>query len=131
MEFIIFILSVYYITHILLFDPDKVGPLSDSKQMIKVMTTDSNNAPHFTSRPVNIFDWFRRLFAAYYVEKNGDGDTIWRPRHIAVWVCPVCLSFWISLVLAGIYLYGTQDLFTAGFYVLGGAGFVTVVERLS
>lgn len=122
--------SVYYITHILLFSEADHGPLRSKTQRLQIVDTENRQ---LKSRPVHLFDWFRRLFGAYVIERNAERELIWRPKHIAVWICPICLSFWIACVLTVlvfIYFQNT-DLYQMFFWVLSGAGFTSLVERFA
>ncbi len=92
-------LAVFYIVRVLVYDPDNtVGPFPSEKRYVYDESTHK-------ARPVNLFDWFRRIpgLNLYYVQKADVtvDDELWVVRHnrTPVWSCPTCLSFWATLAI--------------------------------
>lgn len=54
---------------------------------------------------VALFDWVRRLFGVYRVEKNPDGSELWVvvEDKAARFTCPFCLSWWVSFIFTAIF----------------------------
>jgi hypothetical protein len=95
-----------YILRILLFDLHAPGPFESISAFV---TGDTG-----TTRSINLFDRFRRLFGAYRVtERSGLRLwAVWEPR-MQVWYCPKCLSFYSSLpfsVFTVIWAVGASSL---------------------
>lgn len=91
-----------YMLRVLLYDHEATGPFKAKQTFVKVNDT--------VTRQVNAFDWFRRVFGAYRVqptEANGGSFWVVNPQRIDLWLCPKCLSFWLSTpwsVGIGVYL---------------------------
>lgn len=90
------------ITHILILErrESHFGPFQDANRIV-LFPPDLENLSDW-QQPVTLFDWIRRLFGVYTVKQH-----VWyvNPVHSQRWTCPICLSFWIALVVTGISFY--------------------------
>ncbi len=89
-------LAAYYLTAILLFDMQDVGPFPSGAARVR-HTVDGALA----HKPVDAFDRLRFLFGAYRITTSIEGHPIWfvRPHFMLVWICPACLGFWVAVAL--------------------------------
>lgn len=48
---------------------------------------------------VCLFDWIRRIFGVYRVQKDQQGTSYWVVQMNAAerWTCPFCLAFWVAI----------------------------------
>lgn len=122
-EVVIFGFAVWYLTHIFVLKEDgtDTGPLRSSTKVILTFDYQTNT---MSRRPVNLFDRIRSLFGVY---RDTDKEE-WTVREDAPgpWFCPICLSFWVSLLLTFIYLIVP---FIA-FYIIGFAGVASFLSSL-
>lgn len=95
----------YYVTQVLLLEEkdSHYGPFPSNKRRVNwSQTIPTVLGPMFRdySAPVTVFDWIRRIFRVYAIEKEGDGYEIWHviDARAEVWTCPRCLSFWVALI---------------------------------
>ncbi|APU89039.1 hypothetical protein Rctr85_010 [Virus Rctr85] len=102
---------VFYASLVLLFQEKEshFGPWpSRLRRVIWAKLAKPDSASDWTdsyteyTQPVTLFDWVRRLFGAYAVQRVSDDpvEEVWyvKDERMEVWTCPVCLSFWLSLV---------------------------------
>lgn len=132
MEFIMFYLAVYYLTQILLFGMgEKHGLWASKTDVVRMVSPDKE----IVSRPVHFFDRVRWLSGLYIIEKNAEGSKVWRVREerLPVWLCPICLSFWVSAFMSWLVMASlqTSNLYLYLFLTLSGAGFTSLVERFT
>lgn len=90
--------AVAYITYILLYSNEFTGPIVKRNKFVY-------NSETFKSRPVNFFDYVRRILHNPYII-SGDGE-LWveDENKLEVWSCYVCLSFWVSFLVSIPYIF--------------------------
>lgn len=110
------VFTVFYLVLIFQFY-EKVshfGPFqSKTRRMIYLRRDMSGEVIEKYEQPITIFDWVRRLFGVYRIEKEEctDNDTfdigceegeVWfvRQERMEVWECTTCLSGWVALIPA-------------------------------
>lgn len=105
--------AVFYLTSVLLFSMDDTGPYPQKNKDIAHGALDPETKERILiKRPVGLFDYLRRFFGAYTVNKDSqDGREVWivREARMAVWTCPYCLGFWVAFVLAVFFVIWYQD----------------------
>jgi hypothetical protein len=113
--------AVYYLTMILLFDIEDIGPFPSKKAYVQ--------QANVGEKEVDLFDRFRYLFGMYRIEKDSAGMSVWhvRPYAALVWVCPTCLCFWVANVIGIAYTFVPESHLVI--QLLGFAGFVTFLSR--
>lgn len=94
-------LATYYVVNLFLFDIESTGPFIISNKMVKLTA-----AGQTSIRPVNLFDYIRRLFFVYEIQDN---TWVVNNERVSVWSCPKCLSFWASSWFP-IHIYFAFDL---------------------
>lgn len=101
-------LTVYYITSVLLYD-DNPQPVSiGTKKVILYGEIDKEtNTVKEITHPVGIFDYIRRVSGLYVVM---DDAWIVNKKVLWLWLCPKCLSFWVSLFLAMVLSLSTFNI---------------------
>lgn len=124
MEFVIVGFAVYYLTSVLLYDPDDIGPFP-AKDTYIVQTIGGD----VQRKPVDLFDWFRYLFFAYRIEQDSNGQAVWyvRPYAMMVWSCAKCLSFWIAILIFAVHYFVPQF----PLEIIAFAGVTTFLARFS
>jgi uncharacterized membrane protein YqaE (UPF0057 family) len=105
------VLTTAYLVRVFLFD-GSIGPFEDEHSVI---VDDGEIIGH-----PDIFDRVRALFGAYQRIKK-DGTAFWHVRQsrMAVWRCPKCLGFWVSMLINIVYFLLTfMPIMLFPFYVL-------------
>lgn len=103
MNILALILSVTYVTWILLLDHHGPFPMK-----YNVVVQEG-----YGSRRANLFDSFRRFFGVYELKtiawKDAEGQKeviqwVVKPE-VFLWYCPFCLSFWMQIPFLCAYVY--------------------------
>lgn len=115
LQLLLTVFSVYYITTILHFQ--HIGPFLSSELIVKVVISDPETEPRVVERPHHFFDYFRAVFGLYEIDGN-----VWavRPERLQLWLCPVCLSFWVTVVMGLLLAMAPLE-------ILGVTGFVSFI----
>lgn len=89
-----------YIVRVLLFD-ESTGPWESTVAVVYDRVDDG-----LYRYSVSLWDRVRRLFGAYRVEDTENGLHIWHTTvRIALWKCPKCLSFWVTFLVSGPFIF--------------------------
>lgn len=104
--------AVYYLTSVLIFSMDDVGPYPQKNKDVALGIIDEQTKDRaLVKRPVGFFDYIRRFFGAYIVSTDKqDKRQVWivREGRMEVWTCPYCLGFWVAFVLAVFFVLWYQ-----------------------
>lgn len=108
-SFLIASLALAYITKVMMLEEqtDHEGPWPSKTASVYFPETE-----HL--QRVAFFDHIRRLFGVYRIESSL--WTVYMPRA-EVWMCPVCLSLWLSLPVSALLLL-SEPFWASPFLVL-------------
>lgn len=110
--FLLACFSSFYLVSIFLWsESGENGPFPDkTRSIIRVRKMLEDSISEYRVRVV-LFDWVRRFFGLYdvlkYTDEHGVKTETWlvREERIPVWLCPRCLSFWVSLIVCTPYIF--------------------------
>lgn len=122
-ELVLLALTVSYLTHILLLEEktSHFGPFQNKDRIVYFKNAEDGDH----TQPVALFDWVRRPFGVYRVEKH-----IWYVNETASerWTCPVCLSFWVALAVLLLRFVVPDVIFMQVLLLFALAAFASIVN---
>ena len=118
-------LAVSYLIWFLLLDIQTTKGFWSSRTQVVVVRALNQETEKVTEtrRAVDWSDYIRRIFKVYHVTQSSEDASlkVWiiRPENTKLWVCPYCLSFWVSFSVSwfAFYHYGVFEGLVAHFAV--------------
>ena len=119
------ILATYYIVEVMLIKPMLLGKgLFESEKKIILYSPQSSGEVFWYE---NFFDRLRGALIWKLYTEDEDNKRILNPKRAAVFMCPICLSFWVALFVSFFWWLPQKEyvlfLFST-FSVAGGSTFL-------